>query len=883
MNKYTYKTNEPGNLNMHLKKNQALTEEGKLYIQEILIGGNACSTNGSNEFSKGHGRVFLSYEKWNDETKKHEETIVAAQFPEDAMNGIKQQMNPKKTSWMPYPELIHTLINGGDAVNNLLTRDICVQVYAGTYYSHPGCSSAAASINKIVVCGHLNTRLEKKHIMNFVNFLNEKAANEGWPGTISGILQCGKLLELSFCFNPVITAHYRISYSFVQKRLVSAFNRFSKELPFKCKFNAAPEHYKMLVPGTTDVARKCHANILYIDKKLNRASLQIAQKKMNIDDNLIRKGKREYEKECIQHPYDKHHAIRISKLNRAKAKHIADFLRKWFLSGNRNFKYQDTMSFLAVYSSACFEKNGGFVGKMPFAVTYHECRALLNEAAAQGNILIDLIDDENIRRVLGKVSISCRQYHRTESISEALKLSNTECNNLQKYLESNADEYQSIKIQELRKKTQNKTRDSEAKLRKETKIIKRKKCVELYICKQMPCEEIAKIVTGYGFGLRTLKDNIEKWCKLYPVNAQTNKKPIPVAEAPVSAETGIVSDTKKSHPYNVLSTKCWRTFLQWETIVWNASWLMMEPHYLKSTDFCEKFLLLKNKCGDVSSYELNNKIKNIYPGCIPNNNELTQLSEWDSKKYLSILNRLEDPSVNRVFKKLGLMRIKENILSHNQNSHAQSRKERFCTRTLPLCNKLQDFLNKSIPHLFEQVYQNTFNGKEISCNTEKVFFAAKSLVYHWVEAAYPAAVRMVDRQMQFEKASAKVDICAGGKVSVSDEPGEYISRCEFIQDFVPSAIVKSGLRCVRVLLKKYQFFIPDDEFQFDDCEMYSFGSLLYQKTKGYNTSFSSFYKELDNNFNSISWDSIHGVVEELVAASAVPEVSAVTIVPMPVA
>lgn len=880
MNKYTYKTNEPKNLNMHLKKNQALTEEGKLYIQNILVGGNAFVANNSHEFGKGRGRVFLSYKKWNSAAKKHEETIVAAQFPEDAMSGLKNQTNQHKPSRTPYPELIHTLINGGDAVNNLLTRDICVQVYAGTYYSNPGCSSAAASINKVVVCGYLNSRLGKGQIENLVAFLNEKAKNEGWTGTVSGILQCGKILEMSFCFNPVITAYHRIGYSLVQKKLVAAFNQFANELPFKCKFKAAPEHYKMFVPGTTDAARKCHANILYVNKELTRASLETAQKNMHIEDGLIIKGKREYEEECLLHPYDKHHAIKVSRLNQARANCIVDFLREWFLSGNRKFKYQETMSFLAVYGSACFEKNGGFVGKMLFAATYHACHTLLEDAVSQGNILIDLIDDKDIRRVLGKVSIGCRQYHRIETISKTLKLSEAEQNGLQKALQNNADEYRTIKIQELRKKTQNKTRDSEAKLRKETKILKRKKCVELYVCKQMSCEEIAKVVTGRGFGLRTLKDNIENWCKLYPVDCLTKKEEILVSVETKTA-AGIICATKKSYPLNVLSAKCWETLLQWVTTVWNMNWSAMGNRYLRAFEFCENFLFVKNTCGDVSSYELNNKSERKSSSCIPNYDEFPQMTEWNSEKYLSILSILENPSVHEVLNKLGLMRIKKNATSHNQKLHAQSKKKRFCTRTLPLCDKLQSFLNKAVPHLLEQIYKNTFEEKETSGNTEKVFFAAKSLIFHWVEAAYPAAVRVVDRQLKWEKAAAKVDIQKGGEVSIDDEASEYISHCEFAQDFVPSAIVKSGLRCVRSLLKKHQFFGVVDSVCLDDIEMSSFNALLYKKTMGDSVSFHNFFEKMDDSFDFIGWDSLPGVVDELIAVSTVPDIEDVTIVPMP--
>lgn len=839
-------------LNMSLRKNQALTDDGRLYIQEVLVGQNVkCKpANEEDAAQKGCGRVVLCYSMYNKETRKTEETIVCRDFPEDAMTshcvsipGLHANGEPyTNTKCVPaFPERIHNLINGGDAVNNLMTQHMSVQVYATKYYSKGCVSAAAASRDKIVILGRLNKGCKDFSVSDLVNFLNRECINMGWPGTVSGILRSGTLLEISFCHEPVYADIFRAEHTLIQGKMVSAFNLATldkkKKLPFYCTFRESREDYKMLAPGSDDITRNTRANLVYVDKMLpvaKRVSLRTAIRSMGITADAIQKEKDNYYQDCLRHP-DNGHAPIVKQTSVIRATAVINYLEIWFLSGARKFEYKDLMQFVAVYSSYLFQFEETYTGKIAFANVVAYCLQILNRAKMQGGILIDILDEDDIKRCVGRIRQEARAY-RPAAAAKALRFTDEETQALMKAVAATNARCQEESIKELRHKTQNKTRDMQNRLKVQTRIEKRKKCVKMYRAGKT-VEEISAVITGCGFSVPNIKRCIRRWCDEYDAPAVQKK-----GKLDSDLETGSICDAQNSDSLSIENPES-------PNAAESLKAFMCDNDYSNSYSFnIEKTEVTSNTLHKLSQ---NNNI-----GCAetvnPENN-------------CEMLENLWEATVHEVC-------AADIPAAHKENG-------RFIECCLPVCNALCEFLDMAIPQMVEQLSHNIIAGIEEPIDSYNVYISAVGLMFHWLDAGFPAAVRSYDRKLQLQEQLSKIDFAVGGTAVASIAPGAYITTGEFWHDFPFAAVVKMGMRRIRQLFHQLQMLLPADAFSIEHKVI---GIQVPWTLEELHTLVTNpACRDTDDLFESVTWDSITGVPEAIAAAAEIKGDLSATVVPMP--
>lgn len=840
-------------LNMLLRKNQVLTDDGRLYIQEVLVGQNVKRKQADKEdvAQKGCGRVVLCYSMYNQETRKTEETIVCRDFPEDAMTSHCVSIPGLHTNGEPYtytkcvpafPERIHDLINGGDAVNNLVTQHMSVQVYATKYYSQGCVSAAAASRDKIVILGRLNKGCKDFSASALVDFLNRECVNMGWPGTVSGVLRSGTLLEISFCHEPVYADVFRAEHTLIQGKMVSAFNLATldkkKKLPFYCTFRESREDYKMLAPGSDDIKRGARANLVYVDKMLpvaKRASLRTAIRTMEIAAAAIQKEKDNYYQDCLRHP-DNGHVPIVKQTSVIRATAVINYLENWFLSGARKFEYKDLMEFVAVYSSYLFQFEETYTGKIAFANVVAYCRQILNRAKTQGGILIDILDEDDLKRCVGRIRHEARAY-RPAAAAKALGFAPEETQALMEAVAATNVKCQEESIKELRHKTQNKTRDMQNRLKVQTRIEKRKKCVKMYRAGKT-AEEIAAVITGCGFSVSNIKRCIRRWCEKYdaPVVQEEEK-------LDSDSETGSICDAPNSDSLSIENAESLKAFV-----------CVNDYSYNNSYNF-------NNRKTGVTSYALHKYNQEDIIGCAeavnPENNCELLENLWETPIWETRVNEVNAADISA---------------AHKENG-------RFIECCLPVCNALREFLDMAIPQMVEQLSHNIIAGIEEPIDSYNVYISAVGLMFHWLDAGFPAAVRSYDRKLRLQEQLSKIDFAVGGTAVIGKAPGTYITTGEFWHDFPFAAVVKMGMRRIRQLFHQLQMLLPADAFTIErevigiqvPWTLEELHTLVLQPA----------CQRTDDLFESITWDSITGVPEEIAAAAEIQGDLSATVVPMP--
>ena len=844
-------------LNMSLRKNQALTDDGRLYIQEVLVGQNVkCKpANEEDAAQKGCGRVVLCYSMYNKETRKTEETIVCRDFPEDAMTshcvsipGLHANGEPyTSTKCVPaFPERIHNLINGGDAVNNLMTQHMSVQVYATKYYSKGCVSAAAASRDKIVILGRLDKGCKDFSVSDLVDFLNRECINMGWPGTVSGILRSGTLLEISFCHEPVYADIFRAEHTLIQGKMVSAFNLATldkkKKLPFYCTFRESREDYKMLAPGSDDITRNARANLVYVDKMLpvaKRASLRTAIRSMGITADAIQKEKDNYYQDCLRHP-DNGHAPIVKRTSVIRATAVINYLEIWFLSGARKFEYKDLMQFVAVYSSYLFQFEETYTGKIAFANVVAYCLQILNRAKMQGGILIDILDEDDIKRCVGRIRQEARAY-RPSAAAKALRFTDEETQALMKAVAATNARCQEESIKELRHKTQNKTRDMQNRLKVQTRIEKRKKCVKMYRAGKT-VEEIAAVITGCGFSMPNIKRCIRRWCEEYDAPAVQKKEKLDS-----DLETGSICDAPNSDNLSIGNTESPNTAESVKAFVCDNDYSNSYSFNIEKTEVTSNTLHKPSQDDNIGCTEAVN----------PENNCEMLESLWETPMWELPAHEVCAADIPA---------------AHKENG-------RFIECCLPVCNALCEFLDMAIPQMVEQLSHNIIAGIEEPIDSYNVYISAVGLMFHWLDAGFPAAVRSYDRKLQLQKQLSKIDFAVGGTAVASIAPGAYITTGEFWHDFPFAAVVKMGMRRIRQLFHQLQMLLPADAFS---IERKVIGMQIPWKLEELRTLIiRPACRDTDDLFESVTWDSITGVPEAIAAAAEIKGDLSATVVPMP--